>query len=165
MARPSWVPHPASWASAVALAVYAKGVAIAMALLVPLVLSLLPHAPRLAWLGVLLLWVAPIGGAAALHRATRGVLDFADPAKSTSHENPAFASVWAGFVAWGTILFVTTASALAMLVVDPPPVEPESVAAFAAFALRGPLGLVHTTVWIVMAACVYELERAARGEG
>jgi hypothetical protein len=160
MKRPPWVPHPASWACAAALAGYAKGVAFAMALIVPLLFALLPHAPRLAWLGLLLVWIAPIGIAAAIHRATRGLLDFAEP--GAKEDASPQASLWAGFVAWATVLFVTLVAGIAMLVIDPPPVEPDTAGALVAALARGPLGLVHAAVWIVAAAYVYELERSVR---
>jgi hypothetical protein len=69
--------------------------------------------------------------------------------------------VWAGFVAWATILFVTTATSLVMLVLDPPPVDPDAMRVLAAEMTRGFSGVVRAVVWIVLAAYVYELERAA----
>lgn len=162
MKRPAFIPHPASWASAVVLAVFAKGVGFGMAIVIPLIFALLPHAPRLAWLGLLLVWIAPIGLAAAVHKATRGMLDFATTPPPAGPPPPT-ASLWAGFVAWATVIVVTLLSGFAMLVVDPPPVEPETAQGLLETIARGPLGIVHALVWIVLAACVYELERSARG--
>jgi len=159
---PSWVPHPTAWATAVALFFFAGGVSLAMALLLPLLLELMRLSPRLAWLGILLVWFAPIPLAAGIHHAVHAVLDLGDIPKNARGAWPGVESLWAGFVAWATILFVTLAASLVMLVLDPPPVDPDVMRTLAAEMTRGFSGVVRTVVWIVLAAYVYELERAAR---
>ena len=161
MKLPRWVPHPTAWATAVALFFFAGGVTIAMAMLLPLLFELMRHSPRLAWLGILLVWFAPIPLAAGIHHTVHAVLDLGDLPKSARGAWPGAESVWAGFVAWATILFVTTATSLVMLVLDPPPVDPDAMRVLAAEMTRGFSGVVRAVVWIVLAAYVYELERAA----
>ncbi|HEY8087569.1 MAG TPA: hypothetical protein VIF09_06990, partial [Polyangiaceae bacterium] len=75
------------------------------------------------------------------------------------------ASLWAGLFAWMTVIFVTLVASFVMLVLDPPPVEPDSVGAFLSLAASGPLSLVHTVVWLVLAAYAYETERSVRSAG
>jgi hypothetical protein len=142
--------------------VFALGVSIAMAFVMPLLLALMRHSPRLAWTGILLLWVSPIPVAAIVHRTTHGVLDFADTKRAASGGKVTIAtSLWAGFLAWVTIIFATMITSLVMLVIDPPPVDPDALAIldFVAQVARGGEGIVRALVWIVVAAYVYELER------
>ncbi|MGD0530397.1 MAG: hypothetical protein ABSE49_35005 [Polyangiaceae bacterium] len=161
MKLPGWLPHPAAWATAVALFFFAAGVSIAMALVLPALFELMPRSPRLAWLGILLLWLAPIAAAAGLHHAAHSVLDLGDtvPSRGTW---PGVGSLWAGFVAWATILFVTLVTSLVMLVVDPPPVEPDAMRALGAAMTQGFSSVARAIIWIVLAAYVYQLERVAR---
>lgn len=169
MKLPSWVPHPTAWATAVALFFFAGGVSLAMAVLLPIPFELMRHSPRLAWLGILLVWFSPIPLAAGIHHGVHAVLDLGDLPKTARGSWPGVESLWAGFVAWATILFVTLATSLVMLVIDPPPVDPDAMRTLAMEMTRGFSGLARTVVWIVLAAYVYELERAARrsvqGEG
>ncbi len=115
------------------------------------------------------MWLAPIPVAAGIHHTVHALLDIGDLPKEARGAWPGVESVWAGFVAWSTILFVTIATSLVMLVIDPPPVDPDVMRALAAEITRGFSGVARAVVWIVLAAYVYELERAARkharGEG
>ena len=52
-----------------------------------------------------------------------------------------------------------------MLVVDPPPVDPDVMHALAVAVARDFSGILRPVVWIVLAAYVYELERAAGRNG
>jgi hypothetical protein len=76
-------------------------------------------------------------------------------------------SAWTGFVAWGAILIVTMTTSFIMLVLDPPPVDPDAAWRAALDVTRaiaeGGHGILRVIVWVVLAAYVYELERAARG--
>jgi hypothetical protein len=166
---PSWLPHPVAWATAVALFFFAAGVSIAMALLLPLLFELMRHSPRLGWLGILLVWLGPIPLAAGIHHTVHALLDVGDLPKKVRGAWPGAESLWAGFVAWATILFVTLATSLVMLVIDPPPVDPDAMHALGVEMARDFSGVARALIWIVMAAYVYELERAAgrsaRGEG
>jgi len=154
-----------AWASAVALFFFAWAVTLVMAFAFPLLFELMRHSPRLAWLGILLVWVAPIGAAALIHHAAGSVLDLGDGRRVARGSWPGMSSLWSGFVAWATILFVTTATSLVMLVLDPPPVDPDAIHALALEMTRGFSGLARSVVWIVLAAYVYQLERVARSDG
>jgi hypothetical protein len=155
MKFPRWLPHPLSWASALALYLFAMGVTLAMAVVLPPLFELLQRSPRLAWAGILGVFCAPIPAAATVHAVAHAVLDLGDAKKAA---RPKGADLWAGFVAWATILFVNVATVLVMLVLDPPPVDPDGFFG-AALRVAGPSPGVHTFVWILLAAKVYELQR------
>ena len=156
MVLPRWLPKPGAWASAVALFFYAGAVSLVFALLMPLIGELLRYSPRLGWLAILTVWMAPIGGAAVFHHTGHRILDLGDSSRVA--RGPA--SLWAGFVAWATILLVSLTTSFVMLVIDPPPVD-ESWMTFAVDSLAAWHGVVRPIVWIVLAAYVYTLERAA----
>ena len=164
MKLPRWLPHPAAWASAVALFVFATGVGTAMIFTLPPLFELMHHSPRLAWVGILSVWCAPIVAAAAGHNILHAVIDLGDTKKVARGAIPGGASLWAGFVAWATIIFVSLTTSLFMLVLDPPPVEPNALwnlGSLATEVFRVP-GVVRTVVWVVLAAYVYDLERKAK---
>ncbi len=160
-----WIPIPGALASAIALFVYASLVSFFFAAIMPFVGELIERAPRLGWLAMLLVWIAPTLGAAAAHRVGHGVLDLADTRKVARSAT----SLWAGFVAWAAILVVSLTTSFVMLVIDPPPADPD-------FAVAGALAnldvlhhglstwraVVNLVVWISLATGVYTLERAAR---
>ena len=154
---PGWLPKPSAWASAIALFFYATAVSFAFALAMPLIAELLRQSPRLGWLAILTVWLAPVGGAAAIHHTGHRILDLGDVSKVARGAS----SLWAGVVAWATIILVSMTASFVMLVLDPPPVE-ESVSRFVLRSLEAWHGLVRPVVWIVLAAYVYTLERAAR---
>ncbi|PMU88325.1 hypothetical protein C1X83_36730, partial [Pseudomonas sp. GP01-A4] len=70
------------------------------------------------------LWCAPLPTIALVHRATHGLLDLADGRESKKAR--AVESVWAGLLGWAAFLLVSMSASLAMLVIDPPPVEPDA---------------------------------------
>jgi hypothetical protein len=153
------VPHPSAWASAGALLVFSIGVSSGMAVALPPLFDLMDRSPRLAWLGILLVWLAPVVAAAAIHRVVHLVLDAGDSKKSAHTPSN---SLWAGFVAWVAILFVSLTTSLFMLVLDPPPVDRGMLQNLLfEVSARGGQGLVRTIAWVVLAAYVYELERRA----
>jgi len=154
---PRFLPRPAAWASAVALFLYAGAVSVAMAAVSPLIAELMQWSPRLGWLAVLATWVAPIFVAAGAHRAGHTLLDFGDTEKRASNT----ASLWAGFVAWAAILVVSLTTAFVMLVVDPPPIEPDALATLASSIAPSFHAPVRIVVWVVLAAYVYQLERVS----
>ena len=156
MKLPRFLPQPGAWASAIALFFYAGAVSVAMAAAGPAIAELMKHSPRLGWLAVLAMWVAPIGVAGALHHTAHRVLDLGDKKKVARRAS----SVWAGFVAWATILVVSFTTALVMLVIDPPPID-EAISTLAASVTSGVHGAVRIAIWVVLAAYVYTLERAA----
>ena len=158
MKLPRLLPPVGAWLSAVALFFYACGVSLAMAAVMPFIAELLHRSPRLGWMAMVLLWVAPIGGAAVAHHAGHVLLDWGDGKQVARRA----ASAWAGFVAWGAIIFVSLLASFVMLVIDPPPADPDAFFHLAARITAGPHVVVHAGVWIVLAAYVYTLERAAR---
>lgn len=158
MKLPRFIPPVGAWASAVALFVYACGVSLAMAAVSPLIGEIMARSPRLGWLAVLLMWVAPIGGAAVGHHTAHAFLDLGDSKKVARRAS----SAWAGFVAWATILFVSFTASFVMLVIDPPPSEPDALLGLAEHPTAGPHLVLRTVVWVALAAYVYALERAAR---
>jgi hypothetical protein len=160
-----FMPVPGALASAGALLVYASLVSTGFALVMPFVAELMEKSPRLGWLAMLAVWLSPSMGAAVMHRTAHGILDAADTSKVARNAS----SLWAGFVAWVTIIFVTMTTSFVMLVLDPPPVDPD----FAVASSLASLDVIHhglsswkpvvqLLVWLSLATGVYTLERAAR---
>jgi hypothetical protein len=159
------LPRPASWASGLALFAFARVVSIGMAVAFALLFELMPHAPRLAWLGILGVFVAPVLLAAVAHRATSSMLDLVDLERAQPAPNPNAASLRAGLFAWLAVMFTSTVTTLVLIVLDPPPVEPDTLAAFFLTAASAGKTLVSAVTWIVVASFVYEIDaRAMRGE-
>ncbi len=156
----AWVPRPSSWASGVALYAFAHVVALMMAFVLPLLFDVMPRSPRLGWLGVLIVWLAPVGIAALAHRVAHGWLDRVDPnGASVAH---GWASLWAGLVAWANTILVSTTTGLVMIVLDPPPVDPDaSLRGLLTLLTRDASGALRLAIWIVLATYVYELQRLA----
>ena len=128
----------------------------------PLLFALLRSWPRLAFVGVLLLWLSPVALAAAIHDVVGRAIG-AIPRASRARWLGGAASWWAGFVAWATILVVTISMALVAAVVEPPPIlDPEYVRNFIAAVTNGGAGAARSVTWILLAAYVYELELRAR---
>jgi hypothetical protein len=154
------MPQPIALASAAALYLFAAGVRVMFGLVMPLLAALMRHSPRLAWLGLLLLWLSPIAIVAALHES---VGRFIGVSASGPRAPRLATSWWAGFVAWATIIIVTMTMAFVVLVIDPPPVvDPDSVWNVAATVIAGVTGTTRSLIWIILAAYVYELELRAR---
>jgi hypothetical protein len=155
------MPRPVAWVSAAALSLFAAGVSASFALAVPRLIALIRHSPRLAWLGMLLLWLSPIAVVAALHALVGRFI----AGKTSGPREPRLiaTSWWAGFVAWATILMVSMTMAFVAFVIDPPPVGgPDSVWNVAATVIAGVTGTTRSLIWIVLAAYVYELDLRAR---
>jgi len=158
---PRWMPRPAAWASAVALYVVAIVVRALFASVMPLLVALMRHSPRLAGLGMLLLWLSPIAMAAALHDVVGRFVGLRAPAPGESRLGGA-TSWWVGFVAWATIIVVTLAMAFILLVIKPPPADPHAAWSTVVAALTGrQSGGLGPAIWLVLAAYVYELELRA----
>ncbi len=156
------MPRPVALASGLALFVFARGVGMAFALVMPLLMALMRAWPRLAWLGVLLLWLSPIAAAAAIHGVVGRLIGATSPASRDAWLGGA-ASWWAGFVAWAAVIVVSITMGLVSVVLDPPPiVDPDHVSALIAAATSGGSGIARSVVWILLAAYVYELELRAR---
>jgi len=155
---PRILPPVGAWASAAALFFYACGVSLAMGAVMPLIAELMHWSPRLGWLAVLGTWVAPVGGAALAHHLGHSLLDLGDGKKVARRTS----SAWAGLVAWMAILFVSFTASFVMLVIDPPPADPDALFELAEHLTAGPHLFLRTAVWITLAAYLYTLERAAR---
>ena len=147
------MPRPTAWANAAALFVFALGVRNVFAVVTPILIALMRHWPRLAWLGILLLWTSPVGAAAGIHAVVSRWLGLNKLTRA--------ANGWAGFVAWATIIVVTIVTGLLWLVIDPPPVvDPDAVWDVVAVLANGGSS-ARAIIWIVLAAYVYELEIGA----
>jgi hypothetical protein len=159
---PRWIPRPIAWANAVALFVFATALSKALTFVLPILMALMRHSPRLAWLGMLLVWLSPIAAAAGIHTVVDRVIGLGE-SRSTSRRGwvGGAASWWAGFVAWAAIVFVTMTTAIVTVIFDPPPIDSDVAWNLVDAFARGVSGIERSVVWIVLAAYVYELERAA----
>lgn len=158
---PKWLPRPAAWASGVALYVFASLVRITFVFAMPFLVALMRHWPRLAWVSLLLLWLSPIAGAAAIHNFSDRLLR-ANKRAAPEPRLTGAASWWAGFVAWATIIVVSFTVALVAVALDPPPiVDPESLSS-AFVAVTSGATTARSILWVLLAACVYELEARTR---
>ncbi len=157
------MPRPVALASGLALFVFAAGVQTAFALAMPLLIALMRVWPRLAWLGVLLLWLSPIAAAAAIHDVVGRLIGATSPASRDAWLGGA-ASWWAGFVAWAATGVVSITMVLVTVVLHPPPIrDPHDVASSLVAAATGSGAVsAHALIWILLAAYVYELELRAR---
>lgn len=148
-----------AWLNAGALLAFGIAISYLFAATFPILLELAARSPRLGWAGILVVWLTPIPAGAIAHRALHRVLDATgDRARATMIQ-----SWWAGLFAWAAILFVTLTTSFVLLVIDPPPVEPEALLR-TALSVTSLSPSVHTIVWIVVAAFVAHLERASRRE-
>src|SRR5260221_30325 len=153
------MPRPAAFASGVVIFFFASGIRMAFALAMPILILLMRHWPRLAWLGMLLLWLSPVAGAAAIHDIVGRLIGATAPASRDAWLGCA-TSWWAGFVAWATIIVVSVTTALVALLFDPPPiVDPDYVWNA---VTSGGASAAGPVIWILLASWVYELELRAR---
>lgn len=175
-------PRPVSWLSAVLLYVFLGLWMTFVGAVVPRLGELYESSQRLAILGALALWISPIPFVAVLHHFVHAFLDRADRADVTRRFArglfPGLESLWAGVFAWLVIMFTSSVCVLFLLVLYPPPPPDSLVAEFLHGVLtsfvwpfdgRGRAG-IHTVSWVLVAAQLYDLERAmkehaARGEG
>lgn len=191
MTRVPLLPRPVSWLSAVLLYVFLGLWMTFVATVLPRLGELYEASQRLAILGGLAVWVSPIPFVAIGHHFVHAFLDRADrsptpgtpvtPGPSAGNTRrgllPGLGSLWAGVFAWLVIMFASSVGVLFMLVLFPPP-PPDSLVAELLhgiltsftwpFDSRARAG-IHTVTWVVVAAQLYDLERAmkahaARGE-
>ena len=166
-ARPWWVPPPTAWLSAVFLYILLGVLGAAWVAIFPWLADLFEKSPRLAGLVMLAMWTSPVWVVAAIHYVAHGALDVFGP----KAENAGLASAWAGLQAWLVIAFASIAASLVAFIAFPPP--PQDGSMLAAFLegsvtiLSGRAGAatVQTIAWVVIAAQLYNLERAARKQG
>jgi hypothetical protein len=163
-ARPWFVPPPTAWLSAVFLYILLSVLGAAWVAIIPWLLELLEKSPRLAGLVMLAMWTSPVWVVAAIHYVAHGALDVFGP----KSENAALSSAWAGVQAWLVIAFASiTASMIAFIAFPPPPQDGSMLGAFFTSAVtilsgRAGAATVQTIAWVVIAAQLYNLERAAR---
>ena len=162
-ARPWWIPPPTAWLSAVFLYILLGVLGTAWMAILPWLLELLEKSPRLAGLVMLAMWTSPVWVVGAIHYVSHGALDVFGP----KAENAGLASVWAGAQAWLVIAFASITASLVAFIVFPPDPNEESLKAFftgAVNVLSGRVGAatLQTIAWVVIAAQLYNLERAAR---
>jgi len=152
MKLPRFLPNPEAWLSAIALYFFGMGFGIVFGMVLPFIFELIERVPRLGWLALLLVWLAPIPVAAAIHSFVHGILDAADREKKKPRHG-----LFAGLFAWMAWLFTSVVSSFVMLVIDPPPNEPPD-GAFLATMTRTSTLSVFAIVWIAVAAFVYRIE-------
>jgi hypothetical protein len=165
-ARPWWLPAPTAWLSAVFLYVLLGILGSAWVSILPWLLELLEKSPRLAGLVMLAMWTSPVWVVAAIHYVSHGALDVFGP----KAENAGLASVWAGVQAWLVIAFASITASFIAFIVFPPDPNGESLEALFSGAVnilsgRAGAATVQTLAWVVIAAQLYNLERAARKQG
>lgn len=160
-------PRPVSWLSAVLLYLFLGVWTTFVALTARHLYELMEESPRLAFLGFLGLWTSPVAFIAAAHHVIHAFLDRADSGTTVARGvMPGVGSLWSGIYGWFVIMFASSVVALSMLVLFPPP-PPDELSArlmtmFAwPFDGRARAGL-HTVGWVVLAAQLYDLERAIK---
>ena len=161
-------PRPVSWLSAVLLYVFLGLWMTFVATVLPRLYELFETAPRLAALGLLGVWTSPIAFVASGHHVIHAFLDRADRAERGGRDGvargllPGLGSLWAGVYAWLVIMFASSVVLLVMLILFPPPPPDQLLTMFAwPFDSRARAGL-HTVTWVVIAAQLYDLERAIK---
>ncbi len=162
MKLPAWFPHPIAWLSALLLRAFIFGFSMALAIVLPILFELAKDSPRLAWLGILGLWLSPIALIAIAHHLLHATIDLGDRTKFTRGVLPSAQSWFAGMFAWAGSLLVSVTTSLVLLVIDPPPIEPDAfLARTMTMNATANVG-VGTIVWLVLAASMFHLERAIR---
>ena len=156
-------PRPVSWLSAVLLYVFLGLWMTFVATVIPRLYEMFETAPRLAALGFLGVWTSPIVFVGTFHHFVHAVLDRAErgskPARSLI---PGLGSLWAGAFAWFVIMFASSVVILFILILFPPQPAEQMLTMFAwPFDGRAQAG-IHTIAWVVVAAQLYDLERAIK---
>jgi hypothetical protein len=161
-----WFPSSLSWLNAALLYGLLQLWGLASAAVIPALLELFQRSPRLAMVGFLVLVVSPAVAVTLLHHFGHGALDKVD--RSTKKERdlfPGVASWWAGVLGWFILYATTTVTMFVLLVLFPP--EPEQASFLAAawkYSGGGAIASLHSILWVVIAAQLYDLERRARAD-
>lgn len=165
-------PRPVSWLSAVLLYVFLGLWMTFIATVLPRLFELFETSPRLAALGYLSLWISPIPFVAVGHHLVHAFLDRADRGtKVAGGLLPGLGSLWAGAFAWFVIMFASSVVLLFLLVLFPPPPADGLSALGSLTTLLGTFAWpfddraragIHTLAWVVVAAQLYDLERAMK---
>lgn len=176
--RSKFLPSPIALLSAVLTFVLLGFFVAAAAAVVPQLLELMKTQPRLAMIGLLGFTISPAAVTVLVHHVGHRALDrldtdfdWRDHHRSTGSILPRIESWWAGVQAWMTLYAASIVTRLVMLVIFPPEPQPDTEAFFSltgfvnemsrAVTLQNAASL-HTGIWIVIAAWMYELERRAR---
>jgi hypothetical protein len=176
--RPIFIPSPIAIVSAALTFVLLGFFVAAAAAVVPQLLELMKTQPRLAMVGFLGFTISPAAVTVVAHHFGHRLLDRFD----TNHDwrdrvqsgkpslFPKVESWWAGVQAWMTIYAASIVTRLIMLVIFPPEPQPDNESIFSltgmvsemsrAVTLHNAASL-HTGIWIVIAAWMYEVERRA----
>lgn len=152
---------PVPWISAALLFGLSWGFGLAASVVIPKLIDLLDHAPRLAMLGLLLFFLSPAFVTAFAHRATNGAMDKRDRNGRAASGTSAWAGALAWLVMWGTGFLAM----LVMLVLDPPPPGGALVTVLGAvtrLSARDASTTTHVAVWIAVAATFFAIERGSR---
>lgn len=155
------IPRPVSWLSAGLLYVFLSLWMTFVASVVPRLLEHWETAPRLVALGFLGVWISPIAFVGIFHHFVDAFLDRAEN-KGIRGLLPGLGSLWAGVFSWLVIMFTSSVVLLFLLILYPPPPPDQMLTMFAwPFDGRARAG-IHTLSWVVIAAQLYDLERAMK---
>lgn len=152
-------------ASAIGLYLFLGAFNVFAGAVVPWLLELWEHSPRLAALGWLGLIASPAGFVALAHHATHALMDrfdATDAPKVARGLVPGLASIRAGLFAWFVISFASMASAFLFLAIFPPPPDEDTLSTLLHVATDFRLqATVHALLWVGVAALLYDVERRA----
>ena len=165
-------PRPVAWLSAVLLYVFLSLWMVFVSVVLPRLVEIGDEQPRVAILGYLGVWISPIPFVGVLHHVVHAFLDRADRGtKRARGMLPELTSWWAGTYAWLVIFLASSVVLFLLLALNPPDREGTLLAlprarrlVFEAFAwpLGGAPAGLHTVLWVVVAAQLYDLEHAVK---
>jgi hypothetical protein len=159
-------PSSLSWLNAALLYGLLQLWGLLSAAIVPVLLELFERSPRLAMVGFLALVVSPAIAVTLLHHFGHGALDKVDRnAKKERDLLPGVASWWAGVLGWFILYATTTVTMFVLLVLFPP--EPDRASLLSAawkYSGGSAIASLHSILWVVIAAHLYDLERRARAD-
>src|SRR5262245_4421718 len=115
-----WFPPATAWLSAGLLFTVLQGIGLLAALVVPLLLELMRHSPRLAMLGFLGLALSPAIVIGLAHRFTESVLDRAESKTLRNRRKPRYVGISAGLRGLSVLVATSLLTTLVVLVIFPP---------------------------------------------
>lgn len=167
MKRPWFVPSPISAVCGGLLFVLLCAFGALLSHALPPLLDLLERSPRLAMLGLLGLALSPVLAVSIVHHVVQRAMDKVEG--GARGVLPGTESWWAGAHAWLVMYGTSVIASLAMLVVEPPELDPDmsvlaSTASTAVHRLASPgaTNALYIAVWVFIASSLFELERRAR---
>ena len=169
MRRPGFIPSPLAFLSAALAFGLLIGTAMLAQATLPTLLEMLESQPRLAVVGFSGVVLAPAIVAMLVHHFGHRALDTFD-AQAKRRILPSVHSWWAGASAWLIICGASLLARLAMFVVMPPKLDPDSFAVTAmseasAIAHSANLATLYPVFWVLIAAQLFEMERRTRRGG